>query len=646
MRLAVTDIPTDLLAPLQAAFEQMPALATVVRGPQCEVVLANHMCREAFGQEMVGRPLLEAMPYPALIESIQRTVAAGVTESWRGVRAEASTPEGRREIFVDVQVQPLRDAAGQIWGVLVQGLDTTRETQALKALRAREHELEEALGAYQAILDNSHDVICVFDSDGVIQQVNRHAETAWGYGPGELVGRNYIELVHPEDRDASVRFALRARMGRPATGFLNRYRRKDGAYTPMMWSVGWSERFQRGYGIAREMHEWVAAEERLRQAQKMEAIGRLTGGLAHDFNNILAVVMSGSEAMLQNLPARSPHREIAELTLNAAERGADLVERLLSFSRNRSPKSETIDCRALMEGVTPLIRQAIGERVALNVKTPQQLFCRASRSQLEAALLNLSINARDAMPGGGEIRIETDVVRRPDGDPEIGLREEVDFVRIAVTDTGHGMSPTVAERALEPFFTTKEGQGSGLGLSMVYGFVSQSDGDMSIDTVEGHGTTVSLYLPQAVGQAAQPAEADPDIPPDWLGRRILLVDDDELVGRQLQLQLLALGFRVRPVRDAAAALRVLASDEELELMLTDVVMPGMDGVELAASAQRIRPGLKVMFTTAYARGEDSGRPLPADAVVLHKPYRRGKLIAALVKMLPPGGSSVSVRPRG
>ncbi|MCR5873036.1 PAS domain S-box protein [Phenylobacterium sp. J426] len=552
------------------------------------------------------------------------------------MRAEASTPEGPRSIFVDVRVHPLRDANGAVWGVLVQGLDTTRETQALKALQAREHELEEALAAYQAILDNSHDVICVFDSDGVIQQVNRHTQAAWGYTAEELIGRNYIALVHPEDREASVRFALRARMGRPATGFLNRYRRKDGTYTPMMWSVGWSERFQRGYGIARDMHEWVAAEERLRQAQKMEAIGRLTGGLAHDFNNILTVVMSGSEAMLQNLPPRSPHREMAELTLNAAERGADLVERLLSFSRNRSPKSETIDCRALMDGVAPLIRQAIGERVTLTVETPQELYCRASRSQLESALLNLCINARDAMPEGGEIRIKVSAVRRPSGDPEIGLREERDFVCIAVTDTGVGMSPSVADRALEPFFTTKDGQGSGLGLSMVYGFVSQAGGDLTIDTAEGQGTTVTLCLPMASGLTAQSAEADPDIPPDWLGRRILLVDDDELVSRQLHLQLLALGFQVRPARDAAAALRVLEGDEDIALMLTDVVMPGMDGVDLAAAAGRIRPELKVMFTTAYARGEDSGRALPANAVVLHKPYRRGRLIALLMKMLPPG----------
>lgn len=636
----MNDTPATLLAPLQAAFEQMPALATVVCGPECEVVLANRMCREAFGEDMVGRPLSDALPkHPDLIESIKRAGASGEAETWRGIPTEASTPQGRREIYVDVRVQPLRDAQGAIWGVLVQGLDTTRETQALRALRARENELGEALAAIQAILDNSHDVICVFDGDGVIQQVNRHAEMSWGYTAEELVGRNYIELVHPEDREASVRFALRARMGRPATGFVNRYRRKDGAYAPMMWSVGWSERFQRGYGIARDMREWVAAEERLRQAQKMEAIGRLTGGLAHDFNNILTVVMSGAEAMLQGLDADAPERELAELALNAAERGADLVERLLAFSRNRSPKSETIDCQALMENVAPLIRQAIGERITLKTEAPQQLYCRASRSQLESALLNLCINARDAMPAGGEIRIVTDAVRRRDSDPEIGLQEERDYVRIAVADTGVGMPPAVAERALEPFFTTKDGHGSGLGLSMVYGFVRQAGGDLTLDTAEGRGTTVSLYLPRTRAESAQAAEPEAEIPPDWLGRRILLVDDDELVGRQLHLQLLALGFKVSPVRDAAAALKVLAERDDIELMLTDVVMPGMDGVELAAAARAMKPDLKVMFTTAYARDEESGRALPAEAVVLHKPYRRGQLIHALVAVLPPGGGS-------
>ncbi|MGA0607920.1 PAS domain S-box protein [Phenylobacterium sp. VNQ135] len=634
----MNDTPANLLAPLQAAFEQMPALATVVCGPACEVVLANRMCREAFGQDMVGRPLSEALPkHPGLIESIQRAAASGEAESWRGVRTEARTPEGPREIFVDVRVQPLCDAEDGVWGVLVQGLDTTPETHALRALRARERELGEALAAIQAILDNSHDVICVFDGDGVIKQVNRHAETAWGYTAEALIGRNYIELVHPEDREASVRFALRARMGRPATGFVNRYRRSDGAYAPMMWSVGWSEEFQRGYGIARDMREWVAAEERLRQAQKMEAIGRLTGGLAHDFNNILTVVMSGSEAMLQGLAPEAPERELAELALNAAERGADLVERLLAFSRNRSPKSETIDCQALMENVGPLIRQAIGERVALSVQTDPRLHCRASRSQLESALLNLCINARDAMPAGGEIRITVEGVRRRDNDPDIGLQEERAYVRIAVTDTGAGMAPAVAERALEPFFTTKDGQGSGLGLSMVYGFVRQAGGDLTLETAEGRGTTVSLYLPRTRGGDAQAVEAEAEIPPDWLGQRILLVDDDELVGRQLHLQLLALGFKVTPVRDAAAALKVLAERDDIALMLTDVVMPGMDGIDLAAAARASKPDLKVMFTTAYARGEDGGRPLPADAVVLHKPYRRGRLIAALVEVLPPGG---------
>jgi signal transduction histidine kinase len=368
-------------------------------------------------------------------------------------------------------------------------------------------------------------------------------------------------------------------------------------------------------------------EDQLHQVQKLESIGQLTGGIAHDFNNLLTVILGNAELMVEQLAADDPLRMLAEMTRDAAVRGSDLTHRLLAFARRQALDPKSLDVNQLLSLMDGLLRRTVREDIEIELVRGAGLWTAlVDPSQLEAAVLNLAINARDAMPAGGRLTVETANARLDD--EYAGQHPDVragQYVMVAVSDTGQGIAPQNLARVFEPFFTTKAvGKGTGLGLSMVWGFIKQSRGHVQIYSELGHGTTVKMYLPRSMEDAAG-ADASVTAPADLQGAEtILLVEDDELVLRYARDQLLSLGYQVIEARDGPEALRVVQSRPDIDLLLTDIVMPGgMNGRQLADAARAQRPDLKVLFSSGYTENAivHHGR-LDPGVHLLNKPYRR------------------------
>ena len=381
---------------------------------------------------------------------------------------------------------------------------------------------------------------------------------------------------------------------------------------------------------------------RLRQSQKMEAVGQLTGGVAHDFNNLLTVILGNAELVADALADRPRLRQMVEMTAKAAERGAELTGRLLAFSRRQPLDPRPSDINRLIADMDPMLRRTLGEHIEIELVRGGGLWtAMVDPGQLENAILNLCLNARDAMPSSGRLTIET-ANAHLDADYAAGQAElePGQYVMVAVSDTGTGMDAATLERAFEPFFTTKDvGKGSGLGLSMIYGFVKQSKGHVRIYSEPGLGTTVRLYLPRAVAEdgagAPVPAHAAADAAAERGSGRILLVEDDALVRENSAAQLTSLGYAVVAVGSAPEALAVLEKDAAFDLLFTDIVMPGgMNGRALAERALKLRPGLPVLYTSGYTENAivHHGR-LDRGVELLAKPYRRQDLAAKVRAVL-------------
>jgi signal transduction histidine kinase/DNA-binding response OmpR family regulator len=398
--------------------------------------------------------------------------------------------------------------------------------------------------------------------------------------------------------------------------------------------------------VAEEIAARGKAEEALRQAQKMEAVGQLTGGIAHDFNNLLTVVtgnidMAGRALAKSGTPDARAQRAL-DNALKGAERAAALTQRLLAFSRRQPLTPKALDPDRLVSGMSDLLQRALGERVKLEVVTSPGLWrVEADPNQLESAILNLAVNARDAMPDGGTLTVETANARL---DEEYAAEHaEVapgHYVVIAVNDTGTGMSKETAARVFEPFFTTKEvGKGTGLGLSMVYGFTKQSGGHIKIYSEQGHGTTVKLYLPRLLAdiEAAEP-EADAGLEVSRSQELILVVEDDDDVRSYTVECLRELGYRVREAHDGEAALRIFErGDETIDLLFTDVVMPGMTGRELADRVRQEHPQVKVLFTSGYTRDAIThGGRLDDGVEMISKPFTYTSLARKIADVLDKG----------
>ncbi|MGF7154154.1 PAS domain S-box protein [Novosphingobium gossypii] len=506
----------------------------------------------------------------------------------------------------------LRDGHGSYCWHLARALPLTGTQGAITAWVGTLTEIEaqkQAEAAYAQDRDRlwtiSRDLMLVCDFQGTITAVNPSAERLLGWHEGEMLGRRIASFVHPDDLAATAAEVAKLAGGRRTIAFENRYRTRDGDYRLIAWTAVPDER--RIHAIGRDITDQRAVEDALRQSQKMEAVGQLTGGIAHDFNNLLQGI-TGSLEVMHNRLAQGRTQDLDRWLTGArtsAERAAALTHRLLAFSRRQPLDPRPVRANPLIASMEDMLRRTLGEHIELEfVLAGGMWLTRCDANQLESAILNLVINARDAMPGGGKLTIETCNAHL---DSRYAARERDvkpgQYVCIAITDTGVGMDRETAARAFEPFFTTKPiGQGTGLGLSMIYGFARQSEGYARIYSEEGVGTTLKLYLPRHHGEddAAEDAQHALAAPPARHGEVVLVVEDEPVVRGLILEALDELGYAAIEASDGPSGLAILQSDRRIDLLVTDIGLPGLNGRQVADGGRACRPGLKVLFMTGYA----------------------------------------------
>jgi PAS domain S-box-containing protein len=530
-----------------------------------------------------------------------------------------------------------RSEDNTIHSVLQNNSDITGLKRAQNELATREAHL-------RSILDTVPEAMVVIDENGAVASFSAAAAQLFGYRPEEVIGQN-VKMLMPEpyrgEHDGYIDHYLstgEARIigyGRVVKGLT-----KDGAIFPMELAVGEARaNGQRIFtGFIRDLTSRQKMEEELRQAQKMEAIGQLTGGLAHDFNNLLTVITGNLEMLEARL--RDPgQRELVKEAQDAAQDGAKLTGQLLAFGRRQPLNPKPTDIGTLISNFAELLRRTLGESIELSILAAESPHLAVvDAPQLQNALLNLVINSRDAMPRGGHLTIEISRARL-DADyaqmyPEIRTGR---YVLVAITDTGSGMTEEVRRRAFEPFFTTKPtGAGTGLGLSMVYGFVKQLGGNIQLYSEVGRGTSVRIFLP-LTDTMQKSATLAPG--PDGKGamprgsETILVVEDDARVRRVTVARLRSLGYQVIEADNGVAAMALLHAHREVAMIFTDVVMPGgMNGDELAEAALAVRPDLRVLFTSGFAEPAIASQGLGAGAW-LKKPYTAGELAKKIREVL-------------
>ncbi len=588
---------------------------------------------------LVGRNHFEALGREGrggLTRAHLRDVLAG--HPVRGVEERVLRPDGSERVLL-WNASRLIDSDERPLGLIAVAQDITERQRAEEALREREARLS-------SVISTAPDAIVTIDDRGVIQSFSNAAEMLFGYAAGEVIGRNVSMLMPQPHRSKHDGYLARyRRTGEKRIIGIGRQveaQRKDGTIFPVELSVG---EVQLGAtriytGFIRDITARAKMEQELRHAQKMEAIGQLTGGLAHDFNNMLTVI-AGNLEMLEDRLTNADHLSLLTEAQEAADLGAKLAGRLLAFGRRQPLNPKPINLSELAAGMADLLSRSLGEVVRLETRlAPNLRTTMADPGQVENALLNLAINARDAMPEGGRLLIETSEVEIDE--EALAVHAEVEpgsYAMLAVTDTGVGMTPEVRQRAFEPFFTTKgPGGGSGLGLSMVYGFVKQSGGHVQIYSELGHGTTVHIYLPIRDHDGRMATSRAPRASGAVGGETILVVEDDQRVRRVSMRRLKELGYAVIEVDSGPAALRILDRGDPIDLVFTDVVMPGgMTGLDLAREARRRRPEIRVLFTSGYADpAMIEGGTLTANDGWLGKPYSRADLASKVRDLLDHG----------
>ena len=490
----------------------------------------------------------------------------------------------------------------------------------------------------RAIMENIADALVTIDSKGIVESVNSAALDLFGYEADELLGENVSRLVGEGDRarhDGYIQRYLGGGEGRIIGKGPREVRgvRKDGEMLELELAVSeaWIGNERVFIGAMRDISERKRLEAHLRQTQKMEAVGQLTGGVAHDFNNLLAVILGNAELLEDRIGTDDPQ---VQAVIRAAGRGSELTQQLLAFSRLKPLRPRVLDPVQLLGGMSALLTRTLAETIEVRFLTGDDIGrIETDPAQMESALLNLAINAGQAMPEGGELTIEI-AIETIDRRAAAEMTDVApgDYVTVAVTDTGVGMAPEVLARAFEPFFTTKPvGEGSGLGLSMVYGFARQSGGFAIIESEPGRGTTVRLYLPRVEAEAPDP-ELEPETEaPRATGESLLVIEDDPEVLDLAVIMLESLGYEVVSAQDGAQALAVLEATPRIDLVLSDVMLPGgLLGPEVIQRARQARPNLRVLFMSGYADAEARSSGLLAEgATVLSKPFRRHDLACQL-----------------
>ena len=677
-RIAAHDWTASPLGPLDAWPPSLRTALGIALGSGFPAILCwgpqlsgfpNDACAALLGERArPGMNLAEAWPaaWSALAPLLMRACAgeAGHAEDVPVLLERHGHPEPTWHTF---SCTPVHDCGGELAGVLCTMVETTGKVRAQAALRRRDQRrrrVDEAL-AHQAsahAIDRdrlwriSPDVMAAASlTTGRFLTVNPAFSDTFGWSAAEAIRRPFMQMVHPDDcADVLEKLQLLA-AGTPLVGYEMRMLHKDGSHRWVSWTI--SPEGELLYGVARDISAEKQqadalrqAEEALRQSQKMEAVGQLTGGLAHDFNNMLAGVTGHLELMKLrlrmgqsgDLPAR------IDAALGVTQRAAALTHRLLAFSRRQALDPRPTSVNALVMSMTELIERAAGPAIALRTRLQPVLWTTlCDPNQLESALLNLANNARDAMPEGGLLEIETaNVVLNQ---AQAGCHGELrpgEYVQVLVRDNGAGMPPDVVARAFDPFFTTKPmGQGTGLGLSMVYGFAQQSGGHVRIESQAGRGAEVRLLLPRHVAEAPPGPSADADAPLGAACRKglVMVVDDEDdiraVMSEVLQLQ----GYTVLAASDAPQALRLLQglrAEARPDLLVTDIGLPnGMNGRQLADQVRVRWPQLPVLLVTGYAESTVmKNETLPAQMELLTKPFAMQALAEKVGAMLAQAGA--------
>ena len=537
-----------------------------------------------------------------------------------------------------VRAVPIKDDEGKI----LRWIGTNTEVEELRATREKleslNQTLEERVAERTADRDRiwrlSTDVMLVARFDATISAINPAWATVLGWTEDDLLGKSFMEFVHPDDHKATLEEVGRLEQGATIFAFENRYQAKDGTYKTIAWTAVPDEAYLHAVGRDVTAERIAAAEHRktelaLLQAQKMEAIGNLTGGVAHDFNNLLQVVSGNLHLLAKDVVGNAKAERRIANALAGVDRGSKLASQLLAFGRRQALDPKVVNVGRLIRAMDEMLRRTIGEGVEIETIVSGGLWnCLIDPMQIENALLNLAINARDAMEGFGKLTIE--VGNAYIDDAYVRLHDGVSagqYVAVSVTDTGSGMSPALIEKVFEPFFSTKpEGKGTGLGLSMVYGFVKQTGGHVKIYSEVGSGTTIKMYLPRSAN--AEDLEVKRNDTPVIGGQETILVaEDDEGVRATVVEMLQELGYRVLKAPDATSALSVIESGAAIDLLFTDVVMPGsLKSAELAKKAKERIPGIGVLFTSGYTENSIvHGGRLDPGVHLLSKPYSREDL---------------------
>ncbi|MDT7835053.1 hybrid sensor histidine kinase/response regulator [Aquabacterium sp. OR-4] len=680
---------------LRSIFEQAPGFTAILRGPTHQFELVNTAYLQLVGQrELIGRTVREALPEldgQGLLELLDQVYAGGQAHVGRNVavqlRSGADGPLEER--FVDFVFQPIRQADGQVRGLFVQGHDLSAQVAAQRRADSAQRQADTAQRQADTAQRQADTTQRRFETlahtlplhvwtaqpDGRIEWCNGQVLDYLGMPLDEALATGWLDIVHPEDRAVSqaawrrslddgrdylVEFRLRHRDGgyRWHLARAKAVRDADGRITQWVGSNTDIHDQKAGSALLADLNnvlarrvdertaELVRTQDALRHSQQLEAIGSLSGGVAHEFNNLLQVIGGNLQMMARgSLPADDWAERLGQ-ALAGVQRGADLSRQLLAYGRRQPLQPEVVRLDALLHGLHGLLGQTLGEQVQIHTVVADALWpTLVDPANLETVLLNLALNARDAMAGNGRLTIEASNAVLDEAYaqavPEV---QAGDYVLIAVSDSGHGMSEAVQERAFEPFFTTKpRGKGSGLGLSMVFGFAKQSGGHVKLYSELGHGTTVRLYLPRSNASAPsapqpRPPAPAPDAAPARRGR-VLVVEDDDAVRDTVVAMLRLLGHEVTAARDGSSALQVIDSAQPIDLLFTDVVMPGpVSSTELARQAQLARPGLRVLFTSGYTENAllHGGR-IDAGLQLLSKPYTREALARKLDQLLSPAG---------
>ena len=621
---------------LRRIFETSQDLIMVMDGrgslvqisPSCETILGYRP------EEMIGRSGVDFI-HPDHLESSREEMRA----ARRGKHPKISDTRCIHKDGHEVWLSWLGTWSQPVKRFFFVGRDMSESRQVQETLRESEQ-------LARGIIDTALDAFVQVDELGIIRDWNSQAENILGWRRDEALGKSAFELMGRWDGQGPLRKALQSFLlsGNKVVRQPRRelkVKRRDGREVTAELSIA-ALKTRDGFlfnGFIRDLTDRIAAEERIRQAEKMEAMGQLTGGIAHDFNNILTVITGTIEILADGVKSEPQLAAIARMIDEAASRGADLTQQLLAFARKQPLEPKETDVNTLIIDTAKLLQRTLGEHVEVESVFQDEL-CLAivDPNQLATAILNLALNARDAMPDGGKLIIETGSVvldenyARMHGDVRPGR-----YAMIAVSDTGTGIPAAIIDKVFEPFFTSKgPGQGTGLGLSMVYGFVKQSAGHIMIYSEEGHGTTIRMYLPPATGLLLR---AEATLAPTVEGghETILVVEDDKLVRDYVLTQLHSLGYVTLDAANATEALAIVQAGQAFDLLFTDVIMPGMNGRQLADEMLKVRPGLRVLFTSGYTENAiiHHGR-LDEGVLLLAKPYRKSDMAIMVRKALTEG----------